>query len=645
MPKGPHIGSASECPCKFNCETYTVMSKYIIVVFSSYMTLLTLSYGGRMEKTWEAHCRAEWEGFSFREAKQVVEMELYLDKYPCWNMGSPHQSVILHEMFLHATSWGRKEVECMCHWGHPGSMREPSSEVDQSTLHLVGYHTSQREMRDVYHSMYLLNRSPGFPSCGEATRRRAIQEILSSLQDRLQRQTSLAEARDTLESKRELAPQTYEVALWIACQKVVETTTALQSDLGRLDNELRGRPWVHSQSDSWHRMQLGSQWKTQLWSRCRAPSGDWCRAQSRSRHWACTPDWVGAQTQNRHQADPQGKQALSPDHIREPVKRRVSFWMPGDEDSVIERREPSNKPPIKDLESWLEYQVDQLGTPTWWGELKAVLDMADLCKFAQKVQASFHIPEIWSRASPNQGYSAPPAPRSLNQGAFLLKRLEYQDVWQRPILLTKAYCWCLQHWVEKSYQPASPEACPLAESVRELCLAVGEFVITTKQDVLEGLEMLRPRDSCQLPSMTLFSQVLDPPTKGWKTPLVAIEIPQQSGMLRPWGSACPFFPPALAQQPTHPPAVPAVPTLPSTRALAAVWPITLPWWDQGASTDMAAVEGMMPRVSSMSTSRVVWDNSTGSVYLETIMTSIGRMVLGSMESSEGPTIEDITDQS
>ena len=275
-----------------------------------------LTYGDRMEKTREARCRAEWEGLSFREAKWVVEMELFLDEYPRWNMGSPHRSVTLHKMFLHAASWGRKEAEHMCHQGCPGSMREPSSEADQSTLHLVGYHTSWREMRDVYHSVYLLNRAPGFPSCGEAARRRAIQEILSSLQDRLWRWTSPAEARDALESERELAPQTYEVALQIACQKVVETAAALQSDLNRLDNELRGRPWVHSQNESWHRTWSGSQWRTWPWSQCRAPSGDRCRAQSGSQHWACTPDRAGAQTRNLRQADPQGKQALSPDHIR-----------------------------------------------------------------------------------------------------------------------------------------------------------------------------------------------------------------------------------------------------------------------------------------------------------------------------------------
>ena len=52
-----------------------------------------------------------------------------------------------------------------------------------------------------------------------------------------------------------------------------------------------------------------------------------------------------------------------------------------------------------------------------------------------------------------------------------------------------------------------------------------------------------------------------------------------------------------------------------------------------------------PGLSSISSSRVVKDDTMGLVYLDTIMTSIGRMVLGSTESSEGPTIEDITDQS
>ena len=51
-----------------------------------------------------------------------------------------------------------------------------------------------------------------------------------------------------------------------------------------------------------------------------------------------------------------------------------------------------------------------------------------------------------------------------------------------------------------------------------------------------------------------------------------------------------------------------------------------------------------PGMSSISSSWVVKDNETGLVYLDTMTTSIGRMVIGSMESNEGPTIEDVTDQ-
>ena len=33
----------------------------------------------------------------------MVDLELFLDEYPRWGLGTPHQSVVLHEMFLHAT--------------------------------------------------------------------------------------------------------------------------------------------------------------------------------------------------------------------------------------------------------------------------------------------------------------------------------------------------------------------------------------------------------------------------------------------------------------------------------------------------------------------------------------------------------------
>ena len=58
-----------------------------------------------------AHHQAEEEGLSMREAERVIKSEIFLDEYPLWELGTPHWTVILHEMFLHATEQGQKEVE------------------------------------------------------------------------------------------------------------------------------------------------------------------------------------------------------------------------------------------------------------------------------------------------------------------------------------------------------------------------------------------------------------------------------------------------------------------------------------------------------------------------------------------------------
>ena len=151
-------------------------------------------------------------------------------------------------------------------------------------MELVGYRMSRKEIRDVYHSVYLLRRSPGSLSCGESRRRRAIQDILSSLQTRLQRRTYSTEAKDLGAQGGEWVgldpPQSYEAALWTTCQKALETAEALWSDLERLDDECKGMSQVCSQSRSQPRTQSGSRPRTQ--------SRNWSRAHSRahSRGWS-----------------------------------------------------------------------------------------------------------------------------------------------------------------------------------------------------------------------------------------------------------------------------------------------------------------------------------------------------------------------
>ena len=183
----------------------------------------------------------------------------------------------------------------------------------------------------------------------------------------------------------------------------------------------------------------------------------------------------------------------------------MSFHDPENEDPAAEEKNLLAKPSIKDLETWLEYQVKQLGTPTWWGELEAIPGIVNLHKFTHKIRASFYIPEVQSRMFLEEGYSVPPAPRSLNREAYLPNKLTYQDARWQPVLLTVAYCRCLQHWAEKCNLPGNPDFCPLAESVRELMQAVHEFINITQEDVMKGLKMEEPEGGHWLPTMTIFS--------------------------------------------------------------------------------------------------------------------------------------------
>ena len=109
------------------------------------------------------------------------------------------------------------------------------------------------------------------------------------------------------------------------------------------------------------------------------------------------------------------------------------------------------------------------------------------------------------RASPDQQYTMPPAPKCLSRNTFIPEKLSYQDVHQQLTLLLIAYARGLQYWAEKLNLPRSPDLHPLVGSVVELREAMQEHVTFNHWDVVQGLGTIHLGSTSQWPQTTLFS--------------------------------------------------------------------------------------------------------------------------------------------
>ena len=115
-----------------------------------------------------------------------MDMEMYLEKYPWWEVGGPHCPIILQAMFVHAAKSGWKEAErLMCH-GRQHGLPWLDPEGDVPAIQLVGYWTS-REIRGLFHEVHMLKRLPGPLPCGSEWMEKATRDIPSSLGSHLQR--------------------------------------------------------------------------------------------------------------------------------------------------------------------------------------------------------------------------------------------------------------------------------------------------------------------------------------------------------------------------------------------------------------------------------------------------------------------------
>ena len=114
-----------------------------------------------------------------------MDFDMFLDGYIRWEVGSPHCSVILHEMFLYTTEQGQKEAESMICQGHWHSLLKFDPKLDISTVWLVGPQTSKEEFRDLNYQMYKLRRLPGSPPWGLEWMEKLATKIVSSLKEHL----------------------------------------------------------------------------------------------------------------------------------------------------------------------------------------------------------------------------------------------------------------------------------------------------------------------------------------------------------------------------------------------------------------------------------------------------------------------------
>ena len=315
---------------------------------SSYLTLLTLHYGGHMERGWVARKGQKRRGYPSGSQNGW------------WTQSSSWMSTP-GGVWEFPTGWWCY-TKCSSTLQGKGRKRWNACSTEANGAVYLNLNPGrpiecpERKWETYTIACTSLRRSPESPSCGQWQRRRAIHDILPFLTIQLHRQMHPAKTKD-------MSPRTggciglgqqesYEAALWVAHHRVLETTKALQSDLKRLRSEQRRRSWARSQSQSR--------------SRSRARSGNQSKTHSRTQSRTCSRgqsrNHARPVSQSCHHGDLWGVCPWSPDGPM--PRRRVSFHNPNDiRDPIKEAASCSMEPSVDDLETWLEVQARQLGTP------------------------------------------------------------------------------------------------------------------------------------------------------------------------------------------------------------------------------------------------------------------------------------------
>ena len=255
---------------------------------------MVVRYRNKQEKSQEAKQRSAVEWRLVHELERAMDVEIQGKSAE----DSPHCLVILHEMFCHATSEGRKEAEWIICQGHQQHMPQLNPEVVIPAVELVGPRTSREELLEIYLEVYKLHRLPGSPP-GELA---IAQEVLAAVLDWLQRREEAPEAPvqpspgDSYPSKSGRPHQEWESlvdrSLARMCkvhQKALSATMALEGEIERL-SQMRTHPQLGVRSRSrdcqrskgegqkkicCHQAERGPWAETSIWGNCQSWSQQW----------------------------------------------------------------------------------------------------------------------------------------------------------------------------------------------------------------------------------------------------------------------------------------------------------------------------------------------------------------------------------
>ena len=306
---------------------------------------------------------AEQEGLSFREAEWVVGDRSLFGWIPLVDHWVPPLVSYLTWDVLVCSITRAERGRMYVLPGPPRQCKRTQFRSRSIHLHLIGYHTFQKELRDVYHSVYLLNRAPGFPSCGEVKRRRAIQEILSftfgigckGRHPPLSTKVLLKTKENQLLCQHMRQPYRWPTGRswrlpWPCKATKIDLTMSWEEERGPIVRVETGIEHDHGSQHKTHSPEAG----IEHWS------GSRHRVWTRSPHWECALGFVWGPDRSPKleiivKLIPKLNRLVPKIISRNPQIRglaprclKMGIWQQ-------RHREPSAKLPIKDLESWLDY--------------------------------------------------------------------------------------------------------------------------------------------------------------------------------------------------------------------------------------------------------------------------------------------------